>query len=117
MGLRDEIFEQPAAAARLLADPGQQIARVARSVAARRVRAVFLAARGSSDNAGLYAKYLWGACNRLRPGPGPRRSSASRRARPRRCASRRPTRPCRWSEATRLRCCNRDTRRTARGCR
>jgi glucosamine--fructose-6-phosphate aminotransferase (isomerizing) len=26
---------------------------------------VFLAARGSSDNAGLYAKYLWGAHNRL----------------------------------------------------
>jgi glucosamine--fructose-6-phosphate aminotransferase (isomerizing) len=26
---------------------------------------VFLAARGSSDNAGLYAKYLWGSLNRL----------------------------------------------------
>jgi len=65
MGLRDEIFEQPAAARRLLADPGDQIVRVARSVADRGVRTVFLAARGSSDNAGLYAKYLWGACNRL----------------------------------------------------
>ena len=65
MGLRDEILEQPAAAGRLLADPGEQVARVARSVAARGVRSVFLAARGSSDNAGLYAKYLWGARNRL----------------------------------------------------
>ena len=65
MALRDEIFEQPAAARRLLADPGDQIVRVARSVAGRGVRTVFLAARGSSDNAGLYAKYLWGACNRL----------------------------------------------------
>jgi glucosamine--fructose-6-phosphate aminotransferase (isomerizing) len=26
---------------------------------------VYIAARGSSDNAGLYAKYLWGARNRL----------------------------------------------------
>jgi glucosamine 6-phosphate synthetase-like amidotransferase/phosphosugar isomerase protein len=26
---------------------------------------IFLAARGTSDNAGLYAKYLWGAFNRL----------------------------------------------------
>ena len=65
MGLRDEIFEQPAAAGRLLADPNEQVARVARAVERRGARTVFLAARGSSDNAGLYAKYLWGARNRL----------------------------------------------------
>jgi glucosamine--fructose-6-phosphate aminotransferase (isomerizing) len=65
MALRDEILEQPAAAGRLLADPGAQIARVARCVADRGVRSAFLAARGSSDNAGLYAKYLWGAFNRI----------------------------------------------------
>ena len=65
MGLRDEIFEQPAAIAHLLADADGQFERVAQAIARRGVRAVFLAARGSSDNAGLYAKYLWGACNRL----------------------------------------------------
>jgi glucosamine--fructose-6-phosphate aminotransferase (isomerizing) len=65
LGLRDEILEQPAAAARLLADPGGQVARVARRILDRGVRFAFLAARGSSDNAGLYAKYLWAACNRV----------------------------------------------------
>ncbi len=65
MGLRGEIFEQPAVVARLLADPDDQIARVARRVGDRGVPMVFLAARGSSDNAGLYAKYLWGAFNRV----------------------------------------------------
>ncbi len=65
MGLRDEILEQPSAVGRLLADPNDQVARVARRVLDRGVRTVFLAARGSSDNAGLYAKYLWGAFNSL----------------------------------------------------
>jgi glutamine---fructose-6-phosphate transaminase (isomerizing) len=65
MSLRDEIVEQPAAAARLLADPNGQIARVAERIAQRGARMALLAARGSSDNAGLYAKYLWGAYNRL----------------------------------------------------
>jgi len=65
MGLKEEIFEQPAAVERLLADPGGQIARAARRIAERAPRWGFLAARGSSDNAGLYAKYLWGARNRL----------------------------------------------------
>ena len=32
---------------------------------ARGITFVFVAARGTSDNAGLYAKYLWGACNGL----------------------------------------------------
>jgi glutamine---fructose-6-phosphate transaminase (isomerizing) len=65
LGLRDEILEQPSAVGRLLADPDDQVARAARHVLDRGVRMVFLAARGSSDNAGLYAKYLWGAFNSL----------------------------------------------------
>jgi glucosamine--fructose-6-phosphate aminotransferase (isomerizing) len=65
MGLRDEIFEQPEAAARLLADADGRVARAAEAIARRGARSVFLAARGSSDNAGLYAKYLWGARNAL----------------------------------------------------
>ncbi|MFL6164487.1 MAG: SIS domain-containing protein [Jatrophihabitantaceae bacterium] len=51
-----EIAEQPAVLARLAADGGPAI--VARAIAGRRPRFVLLAARGSSDNAALYAKYL-----------------------------------------------------------
>ena len=38
---------------------------MARIILDRGVRSIFLAARGTSDNAGLYAKYLWGSMNRL----------------------------------------------------
>jgi glucosamine--fructose-6-phosphate aminotransferase (isomerizing) len=65
MSLRDEILEQPDVLARLLEGQQGSAAAVARAVRSRRVDGVFLAARGSSDNAGLYAKYLWGARNRL----------------------------------------------------
>src|SRR3954452_8681490 len=51
-----EIAEQPAVLARLAADAGPAI--VARAIAGRRPRFVLLAARGSSDHAALYAKYL-----------------------------------------------------------
>ena len=65
MSLRSEIFEQPEVLARLLEGQRETIRSVARAVRARGCSGVFLAARGSSDNAGLYAKYLWGAHNQL----------------------------------------------------
>jgi len=65
MGLRDEIFEQPEAIARLLRSQGDAVSAVADRIRDRNIRWVFLAARGTSDNAGLYAKYLWGSFNRL----------------------------------------------------
>jgi len=65
MGLRDEILEQPAAVARLLDAQAGPVAEVARRIRERAPGLVYIAARGSSDNAGLYAKYLWGAHNRL----------------------------------------------------
>jgi glucosamine--fructose-6-phosphate aminotransferase (isomerizing) len=65
MSLKSEILEQPAVLARLLEDQRETIWSLARAVRARGCSGVFLAARGSSDNAGLYAKYLWGAHNRL----------------------------------------------------
>jgi glucosamine--fructose-6-phosphate aminotransferase (isomerizing) len=65
MGLRDEILDQPAAVARLLDAQAGPVAEVARRIRARTPGFVYIAARGSSDNAGLYAKYLWGAHNRL----------------------------------------------------
>lgn len=51
-----EIAEQPTVLARLATDPAP--AEVARAIAGRRPRFVLLAARGSSDHAALYAKYL-----------------------------------------------------------
>lgn len=65
MGLRDEILDQPAAVARLLDGQADVVAELARRVRVRGPGLVYIAARGSSDNAGLYAKYLWGAHNGL----------------------------------------------------
>ncbi|RRO17306.1 SIS domain-containing protein [Saccharopolyspora rhizosphaerae] len=55
--MKDEIEQQPAVFADLLA-AREQFAEVARIVADRRPRFALLAARGSSDHAALYAKYL-----------------------------------------------------------
>jgi glucosamine--fructose-6-phosphate aminotransferase (isomerizing) len=53
-----EIAEQPAALARLLADGMAPVREVAAAIASHRPRFVLLAARGTSDHAALYAKYL-----------------------------------------------------------
>jgi glucosamine--fructose-6-phosphate aminotransferase (isomerizing) len=65
MSLHAEILEQPEVLARLLERQWETAQAAAAAARARACPAVFLAARGSSDNAGLYAKYLWGAHNRL----------------------------------------------------
>jgi glucosamine--fructose-6-phosphate aminotransferase (isomerizing) len=65
MGLRDEILEQPDAAQRLLdAGPGS-LAGFTAAVRARRPRFAVIAARGTSDNAGIYAQYLLAIRNGL----------------------------------------------------
>ena len=56
-----EIAEQPAALARILdaaAGPGSEVARVAAAIRRADPRFVLLVARGTSDHAALYAKYL-----------------------------------------------------------
>lgn len=53
-----EIAEQPVALARLLATATEQIVPIAAAVRSRRPRFAILAARGTSDHAALYAKYL-----------------------------------------------------------
>lgn len=53
-----EIAEQPVALQRLLDDGMTAVRKVAERVAQRRPRFVLLAARGTSDHAALYAKYL-----------------------------------------------------------
>jgi glucosamine--fructose-6-phosphate aminotransferase (isomerizing) len=65
MTLRNEILEQPAVLENLLARQMPAVQRVAEEIRRRNPAYVFLAARGTSDNAGLYAKYLWGAFNGL----------------------------------------------------
>jgi len=65
MSLKDEIFEQPAVLKRLIKDQLPVVRDIIQSLRRQEIDYIFLAARGSSDNAGLYAKYLWGAANRL----------------------------------------------------
>ncbi|MCG2768416.1 MAG: SIS domain-containing protein, partial [Anaerolineae bacterium] len=65
MSLRSEILEQPEVLARLQDGQWPHIREVAKTIRQHEIEYVFLAARGTSDHAGLYAKYLWGAYNRL----------------------------------------------------
>ncbi|MDQ3808685.1 MAG: SIS domain-containing protein [Chloroflexota bacterium] len=63
--LLSEIAEQPAVVARLLEQQADMSARVADAITQRQPRAVVLAARGSSDNAAVYGRYLFEICNGL----------------------------------------------------
>ena len=63
MSLHSEIFEQPERLASLLDGQKQTVLEIARAIQSRNVQYAFLAARGTSDNAGRYANYLWGAHN------------------------------------------------------
>lgn len=63
MTLHSEIFEQPERLASLLANQKQLVFEIAKAIQSRNVQYAFLAARGTSDNAGRYANYLWGAHN------------------------------------------------------
>ncbi|MFJ9696483.1 SIS domain-containing protein [Kitasatospora sp. NPDC101183] len=53
-----EMAEQPAVLRRILDEGAPKIRRVAAEIAGRKPRFVLLTARGTSDNAALYAKYL-----------------------------------------------------------
>jgi glucosamine--fructose-6-phosphate aminotransferase (isomerizing) len=65
MTLHSEIFEQPERLASLLENQKQSVLEIAKAIQSRDVQYAFLAARGTSDNAGRYANYLWGAHNQL----------------------------------------------------
>jgi glucosamine--fructose-6-phosphate aminotransferase (isomerizing) len=65
MTLLSEIHEQPDRLAGLLKGQKKRIEEIAAWIQAGRVDYVFIAARGTSDNAGRYANYLWGALNGL----------------------------------------------------
>jgi glucosamine--fructose-6-phosphate aminotransferase (isomerizing) len=63
MGLEAEIYEQPQVLSRVLQSQAASAQALASAIRARDIQFIFLAARGTSDNAGLYAKYLWGSAN------------------------------------------------------
>ena len=65
MTLLSEIKEQPERIRALLAAQKINARRIAAAIQERDVQYVFLAARGTSDNAGRYANYLLGAMNGL----------------------------------------------------
>lgn len=65
MSLFSEIMEQPQRLDELIAFQRTRIAEVASQIQEKQIRYIFLAARGTSDNAGRYANYLFGGKNQL----------------------------------------------------
>ena len=59
-----EIGEQPTVIERLLTDQAAAVEHVARTIQERDPLAIVLVARGSSDNAAVYGRYLLEVCNR-----------------------------------------------------
>jgi glutamine---fructose-6-phosphate transaminase (isomerizing) len=65
MSLYSEIFEQPETLRQLIESQAAAAKKIASEIRSREPGYVFLAARGTSDNAGRYLSYLWGSRNRL----------------------------------------------------
>jgi glucosamine--fructose-6-phosphate aminotransferase (isomerizing) len=65
MTLHSEIIEQPERIHSLLGSQKKAVEKIAAAIQERNIQYVFLAARGTSDNAGRYANYLLGATNGL----------------------------------------------------
>lgn len=59
-----EIYEQPAVIQRVLDRQASAVDRLAKLIAEREPSAIVLVARGSSDNAAVYGRYLLEVCNR-----------------------------------------------------
>jgi len=65
MSLHSEILEQPSRLEKLLSSQRKNVEEIVKAIHSNDIRFAFLAARGTSDNAGRYANYLWGAMNGL----------------------------------------------------
>lgn len=65
MSLHTEIIEQPDRIDSLLMSQKKNVENIAAEIRKRDIQYVFLAARGTSDDAGRYANYLLGALNGL----------------------------------------------------
>ncbi len=66
--LHDEIHEQPAVVQRLLRDQQAKAKEIGAAIRAFNPAFVWIAARGTSDNAARYAQYLWGVHARMAVG-------------------------------------------------
>lgn len=62
--LYQEIHQQTDVIRQLVSQPQEVIINLAEQIRSRRIKQIFIAARGTSDNAGRYAQYLLGAHNR-----------------------------------------------------
>ncbi|HEY3344461.1 MAG TPA: SIS domain-containing protein [Anaerolineaceae bacterium] len=65
MTLHSEIFEQPAVLRRLVEGERTNLEKIVHSLRGEPFEYVYLAARGTSDNAGRYADYVFGSLNHL----------------------------------------------------
>ncbi|GAP13748.1 glutamine--fructose-6-phosphate transaminase [Longilinea arvoryzae] len=65
MSLHNEIMEQAAVLENLVKNQWGAVQKIAEDIRKHDIDYVFLAARGTSDNAGRYAQYLWGIYNQL----------------------------------------------------
>lgn len=65
MGMRDDILDQPAVLARLLKEGRPAVEQAAALLRRGDVHFIYVAARGTSDHAALYAKYVLGIRNRI----------------------------------------------------
>jgi glutamine---fructose-6-phosphate transaminase (isomerizing) len=68
MSLKEEIFQQPEVVRNLIENQMDHVKKIAAEIKKAKVPYVHIAARGTSDNAGRYASYLWGAYNQLTVG-------------------------------------------------
>ena len=66
--LHDEIYEQPAVVERLLREQQGKAKEIGAAIRAFKPAFVWIAARGTSDNAARYAQYLWGVHARMAVG-------------------------------------------------
>lgn len=63
--LYQEIHQQPEVINQLITQPQDSIKKLAEKIRSNGIKHLFIAARGTSDNAGRYAQYLLGAHNQL----------------------------------------------------
>lgn len=65
MSLHQEIYQQPQVLRDLLDNQWGHVHQIAAAINEKDYKYVFIAARGTSDNAARYAQYLWGSHNQL----------------------------------------------------
>jgi glutamine---fructose-6-phosphate transaminase (isomerizing) len=65
LSLYSEILEQPDRLEKMLTSQRRKVEEISRLIKLRDISYIFLAARGTSDNAGRYANYLFGVQNQL----------------------------------------------------